>query len=51
MEVKVLDEIPFSIFEHMEIEEISNMVQNMIISHVKEHITINQEKYIGKLAN
>lgn len=51
MEVKVMDEIPFSTFEHMEIADIANMVQNMISSQVKEHIALEQEKYMGRLAN
>jgi len=51
MEVKVLDEIPFSTFEHMEIDDIAKMIRQMISSHVKEHIALEQEKYIGKLAN
>lgn len=40
MEVKVLDEIPFSRFEHMDPKEISQMVRILIASHVKEHETI-----------
>jgi len=39
MEVKVLDEIPVSVFEHMTVDEISAMVRNRIASHVKEHIS------------
>jgi 1-acyl-sn-glycerol-3-phosphate acyltransferase len=35
MEVKVLDEIPVSEFEHMSVDEISGMVRNRIASHVK----------------
>jgi 1-acyl-sn-glycerol-3-phosphate acyltransferase len=35
MEVKVLDEIPVSEFEHMSVDEISGMVRNLIASHVK----------------
>ncbi len=38
MEVKVLDEIPFFVFEHMSVDEISSMVRSQIASHVKEHI-------------
>ena len=51
MEVKVLDEIPFSTFEHMEIDDIAKMVQQIISSHVKEHIALEQKKYIGKPAD
>ncbi|SDT84861.1 lysophospholipid acyltransferase family protein [Desulfobacula phenolica] len=51
MEIRVLDEIPFSTFEHMEIDDIAKMVQKMISSHVKEHIALEQEKYIGIPAN
>ncbi len=47
IEVKVLDEIPYSDFEHMDIEDISSMVQNMIASHVQEHIVLEQKKYTG----
>jgi len=49
IEVRVLDEIPFSVFEHMEIEDIAKMVQKIISSHVKEHIVLEQEKYTGKI--
>ena len=38
MEVRVLDEIPFAVFEHMSVDEISEMVRNKIASHVKEHL-------------
>ena len=37
MEVRVLDEIPFCVFEHMPVDEISHMVRNKIASHVKEY--------------
>lgn len=51
MEVRVLDEISFSAFEHMEIDDVAKMVQQIISSHVEEHIVLEQRKYIGKLAN
>ena len=51
LEVKVLDEIAYSKFKDMEIDEIADMVQHMISSQVKEHIALEQEKYIGKTAN
>ena len=38
IELAVLDEIPYSRFEHMEIDDIAKMVQKIISSHVKEHI-------------
>ncbi len=47
MEVRILDEIPYAVFENMEVDQISNMVQRMIQSHVKEHISIEQGKYLG----
>lgn len=50
MEVKVLDEIPVSTFEHMAVDDIAAMVQRMIASHVKEHITQKQKKYTGSHA-
>jgi len=37
MEVKVLDEIPVCVFEHMAVEELAEMVRTRIASHVKEH--------------
>ena len=37
MKIEVLDEIPYSIFEYMEIDEIAQMVQQTITSHVNEH--------------
>ena len=49
IEVRVLDEIPFSTFEYMEIDAIAGMVQKTISSHVKEHIALEQEKYTGRL--
>jgi 1-acyl-sn-glycerol-3-phosphate acyltransferase len=49
IEVRVLDEIPFSIFEHMEIDDIASMVQKMISTHVKEHIILKQRKYTDRL--
>lgn len=51
MEAKVLDEIPFSSFEHMEIDDIAKMVQEMISAHVKEHIALEQETTMDWLAN
>ncbi len=51
LEVKVLDEIAYSKFKDMEIDDIANMVQHMISSQVKEHIALEQEKYLGKTAN
>lgn len=51
IKIRVMDEIPFSIFEHMEIDDIAKMVQKMISSHVKEHIVLEQEKYIGGLTD
>ena len=51
MEVKVLDEIAYSKFKDMEIGEIDKMVQHMISSQVKEHIALEQDKYLGKTAN
>ncbi|MBU1341179.1 MAG: 1-acyl-sn-glycerol-3-phosphate acyltransferase [Proteobacteria bacterium] len=51
MEIRVLDEIPYSTFEHMEIDDIARMVQKTIASHVKEHITLEKEKHKGNLAN
>ncbi|MCP3876471.1 MAG: 1-acyl-sn-glycerol-3-phosphate acyltransferase [Desulfobacteraceae bacterium] len=51
MQIRVLDEIPFSTFEHMEVDDIANMVQKIISSHVKEHIALEQEKYVGTLKN
>ena len=36
MKVQVLDEIPVSAFEHLEVDEISAMVKNKIASHLKE---------------
>ncbi len=47
MEVNILDEIPYAVFENMEVDQISNMVQRMIQSHVKEHIAIERGKYFG----
>ena len=38
MKLEVLDEIPYSKFEHMEVEQITQMVQEIITSHVNEHI-------------
>ena len=37
MEVKVLDEIPYSQFEDLDIEEISDMVRRKMVAHVNEH--------------
>ncbi|MCP3940767.1 MAG: 1-acyl-sn-glycerol-3-phosphate acyltransferase [Desulfobacteraceae bacterium] len=37
MEVQVLDEIAFSEFENMEVDDIARMVRDKIASHVKEH--------------
>ncbi|NOX33852.1 MAG: 1-acyl-sn-glycerol-3-phosphate acyltransferase [Deltaproteobacteria bacterium] len=51
MDIRVLDEIPFSVFEYMEVDDTAKMVQKMISSHVKEHIALEQGKYIGRLAN
>ncbi len=51
LEIKVLDEIAYSKFKDMEIDEIAKMVQHMISSQVKEHIALEQEKYLGKTAN
>ncbi len=44
MQIKVLDEIPFSQFAHLEVEQIAQMVQKRISSHVREHITIEQAR-------
>lgn len=38
IELAVLDEIPYSRFEHMEIDDITKMVQKIISSNVNEHI-------------
>lgn len=38
IKLEVLDEIPYSRFEHMKIDDIAQMVQNIISSHVNEHI-------------
>jgi 1-acyl-sn-glycerol-3-phosphate acyltransferase len=43
MEVKVLDEIPVSVFEHMAVEELAEMVRDRIAAHVKEHKNIALE--------
>jgi 1-acyl-sn-glycerol-3-phosphate acyltransferase len=51
MEVRVLDEIPYSRFQDMEIEDIAAMVRQMICSHVKEHIALEQRKHIDKYAD
>ncbi len=48
MEIRVLDEIPYSQFEHMEVEDIANMVRQTIASHVREHIDLEREKYTGR---
>ena len=40
IKLEVLDEIPYSRFEHMKIEDIAQMVQNIISSHVNEHIAL-----------
>ncbi len=44
MELEVLDEIAYSRFEHMEIEDIAQMVQKIISCHVKEHIELENIK-------
>ncbi|MBU1193779.1 MAG: 1-acyl-sn-glycerol-3-phosphate acyltransferase [Proteobacteria bacterium] len=41
IEVKVLDEIPYTVFEHMEIEHISDMVRARIAAHVQEHMALD----------
>lgn len=46
MTVTVLDEIPFSVFKDMAIEDITKMVQHTISSHVNEHIALEQGKTI-----
>ena len=51
MEIRVLDEIPFRVFEHMQVDETAKMVQAIIASHINEHIRLEQEKYIGKFSN
>ncbi|MFH2091819.1 MAG: lysophospholipid acyltransferase family protein [Pseudomonadota bacterium] len=38
MTVRVLDEIPYSAFKDMEIDDIARMVRQLICSHVNEHI-------------
>jgi 1-acyl-sn-glycerol-3-phosphate acyltransferase len=40
MRLEVLDEIPFTVFENMEIDDIAQMVQKIISSHVNEHIAL-----------
>ncbi len=42
IELAVLDEIPYSRFEHMEIDDIAQMVQKIISSHVNEHIALEK---------
>jgi hypothetical protein len=37
MTVQVLDEIPVSEFQHMEIDTLAAMVRDRIACHVKEH--------------
>jgi len=44
MELEVLDEIPYSRFAHMEIDDIAQMVQKIISSHVNEHIELEKHK-------
>ena len=44
MELAVLDEIPYSRFKHMEIDDIAQMVQRIISSHVNEHIELEKFK-------
>jgi 1-acyl-sn-glycerol-3-phosphate acyltransferase len=39
IEIEVLEEIPYSRFKHMEIDEITKMVYRIISSNVKEHIS------------
>ena len=43
IELAVLDEIPYSRFEHMEIDDIAQMVQKIISSHVNEHILLENK--------
>ncbi|MCP4669890.1 MAG: 1-acyl-sn-glycerol-3-phosphate acyltransferase, partial [Desulfobacula sp.] len=44
MELEVLDEIPYAKFEQMEIDDIAQMVQKIISSHVNEHIALEKSK-------
>ncbi len=48
MQIQVLDEIPFSTFEHMQIEDIADMVHQRMSLHIKEHIALEQEQTIGR---
>ncbi len=43
MELKVLDEIPYSRFRHMDVDELAGMVHHIISANVKEHSYLKQE--------
>ncbi len=49
MEIKVLDEIPFSQFSHLEVEQIAQMVRKVISSHVRENIEIEHHQNSRKI--
>lgn len=51
MSVTVLNPVPYEVFKDMPVDDISQMVRHQIQSHVKEHIELEQEKYIGKQFN
>lgn len=48
MEVRVLDAIPVSQLESMEVDEISQRVRDLIASHVKEHANLPLSPLPGK---
>lgn len=50
MEIRVLDEIPFSTFQHMEIDEIAGMVRQLICSHVAADTGLERERCGGRPA-
>lgn len=44
MEIRVLDEIPYEQFSHMDVSQIAQMVQERIAVHVNEHIILEAGK-------
>lgn len=51
MEIRVLDEIPYSHFADKEVQEISEMVQERIAAHVNEHKMLEQESPVSAHAD
>lgn len=47
MEIKVLDEIPYSEFKDMEVDELSDMVRSRIAAHVQEHIALENKEQLA----